>query len=154
MNNKIMNKTIYKDILSIKSGIVCHQVNCKGIMGKGLALDIKNKYPSVHTAYLNRCISHDSKDLLGHVLLSFIPETSLIIASLFGQENYGSDGKLYTDYKALEKCLEFLARYFSKMNVYIPYKIGCGLGGGDWKIVSKIISDILPFAVIVQKKGI
>jgi len=27
--------------------------------------------------------------------------------------------------------------------VRIPYKIGCGLGGGDWSIVSRIIQEEL-----------
>jgi len=33
------------DILTVKKGYVCHQVNIQGIMGAGLALQIKNKWP-------------------------------------------------------------------------------------------------------------
>ena len=30
---------------------------------------------------------------------------------------------------------------FSESSVGFPYKIGCGLGGGNWNIVSKIIEE-------------
>jgi hypothetical protein len=36
------------------------------------------------------------------------------------------------------------------MPVYIPYNMGCGLGGGDWEIVSGIIEETLPDAIIVK----
>jgi len=36
--------------------------------------------------------------------------------------------------------------------VYIPYKIGCDLAGGDWNIIEKIIEEDFPDAIIVRKK--
>lgn len=30
------NKTITRDILTIDHGVICHQVNCMGVMGAGL----------------------------------------------------------------------------------------------------------------------
>jgi len=34
--------------------------------------------------------------------------------------------------------------------IYLPHGIGCGLGGGDWKIVEGIIRDAVPDAIIVR----
>ena len=62
---------------------------------------------------------------------------------MFGQYGYGND-KQYTDYKALEESLEnmlFLIRPFKK-SIALPYKLGCGLAGGDWNIVYKIIEKV------------
>ena len=46
------------------------------------------------------------------------------------------------DYDALEMCFMGLARK-SRMPIAMPYKIGCGRGGGDWDgIVYPMIQDI------------
>lgn len=46
-------KIIYGDILDITEGIICQQVNCMGVMGSGLAKQIKYKYPRVYYEYSN-----------------------------------------------------------------------------------------------------
>ena len=41
----------------------------------------------------------------------------------------------HTDYDALKECLERLHIWMEKNNIVtggIPYKLGCGLAGGDW----------------------
>jgi O-acetyl-ADP-ribose deacetylase (regulator of RNase III) len=43
------------DILNAKENIICHQVNCQGVMGSGLAKQIKNKYPNVYAKYKKFC---------------------------------------------------------------------------------------------------
>jgi len=44
-------KIINRDLLTIESGIIAHQVNCQGKMGAGLALKIRKKYPQVYEYY-------------------------------------------------------------------------------------------------------
>lgn len=36
-----------QDLLEFKCDIFCHQVNCQGRMGSGIAKQIRNKYPIV-----------------------------------------------------------------------------------------------------------
>ena len=36
--------------------IVCHQVNCKGVMGAGLARQIREKHPDVFSLYRDKCL--------------------------------------------------------------------------------------------------
>ena len=38
-------KEVKGDLLSSDVKIRCHQVNCRGVMGAGLALQVKQKYP-------------------------------------------------------------------------------------------------------------
>lgn len=135
---------IENDILSETSGILCHQVNCFK-MGKGLAKDIIDKYPIVKTEY-NKIINqynNDKKSLLGNVLYIFVND-HITVANLFGQYNYGNDGVLYTDYQKLEECFKDVESYARKINknVLIPYGIGCGLGGGEWKYVFHLLEKI------------
>ena len=141
---KIMNQ----DILKVKQGIICHQVNCKGKVGAGIALKIRKKWPEAYNDYM-RAYASDYLQL-GNVVFSTVVR-ELVIAHCCGQFNYGRNG-LYTNYEALRKCLEKV-RDFSEKNllqVYIPHKMSCSLAGGDWEIVSRIISETIPNTTICK----
>lgn len=43
------------DIFSADAHVIVNTVNCKGVMGKGLALQFKQKYPEMFTAYRQAC---------------------------------------------------------------------------------------------------
>lgn len=139
-------------MLKSNADIIAHQVNCMGVMGSGVAKQIKAKYPNVFATYKRFCESqkkHPEK-MLGTVLISVEQSEEVgfpkrCIANLFAQYKYGRDGKCYTDYEALEKSLKGLANYANSMHltVAIPYKMGCALGGGDWdNIVFPMIEQI------------
>lgn len=138
--------TIVKgNILDAKEDIICQQVNCRGMMGSGLAKQIVNKYPEIYAPYKKYSRTTLIADQLGSV---FYVKTSdgKIIANLFGQIDYGID-KQYTDYEALNKALQTLRADIisdGSMNysIAIPYGIGCGLGGGEWLVVSDIIERV------------
>jgi O-acetyl-ADP-ribose deacetylase (regulator of RNase III) len=65
------------------------------------------------------------------------------VANLFGQYDYGR-GKQYTDYESLRSALFGLVKIAEEFNksIAIPYGIGCGLAGGDWKEIYKIIEEV------------
>lgn len=137
------------DILESKCNIICHQVNCQGVMGRGLAKQIKDKYPNVFEKYSVYC---KQKNVLGTVLYVYIGNNQYI-ANLFGQEFYGTNSK-QTDYNALEKCFNQIAKDAKqkKLSVVIPYKIGCNLAGGDWNIVFSLIEKCFTCVnVVIQK---
>ena len=48
-----------------------------------------------------------------------------------------------TEYDMLRKCFEDIAAKYPGKKIGLPYKIGCGLAGGDWNVVEKMIVDIL-----------
>lgn len=128
--------------------IFCHQVNCQGVMGSGLAKQIRYAYPEVFNCYKNKCTN--DKNLLGtiqHVLTS----DYRICINMFAQDQYGRD-KQYTDYTAFKKCLDEIAQKIMPLStvdkIAFPYMIGCGLAGGDWVIVRGMLQD---FADKVKK---
>lgn len=139
------------NILNATEDIIIHQVNCKGVMGSGLAKQIKEKWPIVFKKYKELC-DDLSLVLLGEIQFVTIEdidkpkttEKNKIIANVFGQFNYGNKEK-HTDYEALKSAFNDLRDYALEHNysIAIPYKIGCGLGGGDWDIVSEIICEEL-----------
>jgi len=138
------------DILKVSSGIICHQVNCKGKMGAGIALAIRRKWSVVYHDYMQNY--RNGKLELGHVILSMVIPDQLYVASLCGQDKYGRDRR-YTSYKAVRKCLNKVVSYEELFSpIYIPMGMGCSLAGGDWNKMIKIIEEIIPNAIIIEKK--
>lgn len=154
-----MITTINKDILTVDKGVIVHSVNCIGAIG-GLAGAIARKWPKnaeQYKAYVDR-------QKLPIMLLGSVFDVNaahnIVIANLFGQNRVGLH-KQQTEYAALIAGFESIANTFFKGNdkklvdfgspfgeidmpidltdIYIPYKIGCGLGGADWNIVQEII---------------
>lgn len=129
------------DLVKGNYPIFCQQVNCKGVMGAGLAKQIRKKYPEVYKEYKDIC--DFDKAILG---VSHFTKTSdgRICICLFSQDDYGRS-KCYTDYKAFKACLRGIALYMQckplDCTVAFPYGIGCGLAGGDWNIVLKMLKE-------------
>lgn len=137
------------DILTPANGgnpvVVCHQVNCMGVMGAGLAKQIRNRFPDAFRIYKSQCNSwsHCPSGNLGNAqFYNASEDAGYYIANIFGQTAYGT-GRRQTDYGALREGLGRVADAFPQATIRIPYKMGCGLGGGDWDIVLDIIQDTL-----------
>lgn len=144
-----MIRVVDGNILDTTKNIICHQVNCKGVMGAGLAKQIKSKYPNVYHEYKQLCGNQNIKNKLLGATQFVDVSTNKTIANLFGQDNYGVKTR-HTDYEAMELCLKSLYSVvntdyskYKDCSIAIPYGIGCGLAGGDWKIVKQMIDDIL-----------
>ncbi len=146
-------KFVKGDILDAKDGIIGHQVNCQMVMGSGLAKQIRDKYPRVYNEYIAVMGRAPLDKRLGRCQIVAISDV-LYFANLFGQFDYRLRG-VKTDYGALGMALRQLQHWKTLFKpadfpVYLPYGIGCGLGGGDWKIVEGIIRDAVPDATIVR----
>lgn len=119
--------------------IFCQQVNCKGVMGAGLAKYIRNKYPEVYSEYRKVC--SEGKAILGVDHYTYLNDR--ICVCMFAQDGYGRD-KRYTDYQAFRTCLNGLELFLKSRKekvIAFPYMIGCGLAGGDWYIVQGMLKD-------------
>ena len=129
------------NLLNVKSGIICHQTNCIGVMRGGIALAIKQKWPIVYEQYVKYCKSFsDYNYLLGEVQDIAI-NSNLIISNCFGQLKPGYG--LMTDYNAWDKILYRLSEnaIFFNADIHFPWMIGCGLAGGDWNIMKEKIEN-------------
>lgn len=139
------------DILNTKANIIVQQVNHRGVMGSGLAKQIRNKYPEIFDGYASMCKTHTFKDLMRQGLVCWYYGEGddgkvQYIASVFGQEYYGTDRR-HTNYFSLLNGIRSVFDYadIQGYSVAIPYGIGCGLGGGDWEIVLTMIKDVLKY---------
>lgn len=128
--------------------IAIHQVNCKGVMGAGIAKQIKSEFPRVFTQYKNflRQMEDTGQNALGrfqYVSVNGVDDKGVV--NLYSQEDYGRHGR-HTNYAAFGKAIMTMADTLFKEKseeaiVGIPYMIGCGNGGGDWEVVKTIIED-------------
>lgn len=137
-----MASVITGDITSIKNGIIVHQVNCQNKIGRGLSGQIIRLYPLVRQAYHN-AFSRKT-DPFGHIQYVHITR-DLIVANLFSQRDCGNPkrtGKIYTDIDALVEGLTTICTGYPNEKIYIPYNIGCGLGGESWDRVYDRIKDL------------
>lgn len=132
----------------VNSGFIVHQVNCQGVMGSGIAAQIKQKYPQVYSDYLSAVYNanQNNKRTLGDIVLTQISD-ELSVISLFGQEFYGrSKSIVFTDYDAVYSGFSSIAQLIKNsenQHLHFP-KIGCGLANGDWNVVSSIIEETNP----------
>lgn len=129
--------------------ILGHQVNLRGVMGAGIARQIKGAFPSAFALYREAVAEHALG--LGDVQLVQVGP-SRWIANIAGQEGIGWRVGPQTDYDALECAFGKIAELIAgtTLRVGLPYGIGCGLAGGDWSIVSRMIEERLPQAVLYR----
>lgn len=132
------------NILNVRRGIIVHQVNCRRVMGAGLALQIRRKYPKHFEEYRRA-----EPRLGGSLFTEMAPD--LYVAGVYGQDGFGT-GQRQTDYDMLRNGLMEVAALArgTCLPVYIPYQIGCGLAGGNWEVVAYIIESVLPEATVVR----
>lgn len=140
------------DVLDTHIHIIAHQVNCKGVMGGGLAKTIKDRYPEVFDVYkefIDDYWAINNEPPLGASCTWAVDGHE--IWNIFGQDDYGRD-KCYTDYQAVKDAftdriisyreLEDIPADYAQMPIAIPYLFGCGLAGGDWSIMKKTLEEI------------
>lgn len=124
-------------------------------MGAGVAKAIIDKWPVVKTDYLEAQVDSSHGLPIGSILVSEVVPDGYVI-TMIAQNGYGRDGKCYLVYKALEECLRKVVPFHYKLqkthNIYAPFKIGCGLAGGDWTTVRETFDKIQEFRVIFCNK--
>lgn len=139
------------NLLNAKEKVIAHQVNCFGAAA-GLAGAIFRKWPTAERDYqqlIKRC---QPKALLGMSQLTGEQRDGHIICNLFGQFHPGAD---YNPQR-LEQALTMLGNCARIMNwsVALPYRLSCGIAGGDWDEVLQIIERTMDGVdcVIYQKE--
>lgn len=126
----------------LQSGIarIAHGCNAKRVMGSGIALSIKQKYPYAFYTYM--CSSME----MGTVNAAVTGRINdPVIFNCITQERFGRDPNVvYCDYNAIRKCIKTINNIMKDLDeggrVGFP-KIGAGLANGDWSAIEKIIEE-------------
>ena len=120
--------------------IFCHQCNCFGRMGAGIAKQIAKEYPEVLSADRHNLAVFGAFGQFGKILPVRCHDGRICV-NMYSQFTYGR-GRRQTDYEKFGECLQQLAVFLEKhpgKKVGFPYGIGCGLAGGDWTVIEGLI---------------
>lgn len=137
-----MIKTVDNTIFEIENArILINTINCVGTMGKGLALEFKQKYPKNFLEYKKLC--NNNKIKIGN--LFWYKENNTIIINFPTKKNWQDKSEynyIQLGLEELKDLLQTFSRAYYNQIIAIP-KLGCNNGGLDWKIVKQMIETEL-----------
>ncbi|MFJ9370252.1 macro domain-containing protein [Nocardia sp. NPDC101769] len=130
---------------AIGSAIIAHICNDLGRWGKGFVIAVSARWPQPERAYRDWYKQRDS-NAFGLGSVQFVRVASdLHVANMIGQHGIRSSaGGPPIRYDAVDQSLEKLADFaaVSNASVHMP-RIGCGLAGGTWDRIERLIHDRL-----------
>jgi O-acetyl-ADP-ribose deacetylase (regulator of RNase III) len=138
-NNSNINKTaklnnisyMTGDLFTSRAECLVNAVNTVGVMGGGIALEFKRRYPSMFESYKTYCADGSLK--VG-TLMFYKPADDIhnkIICLFPTKEHWQHPSRI----EYIESGLRSFVRYHTQWNIKsIAFpKLGCGLGGLNWE---------------------
>ena len=126
------------NILESDAEALVNPVNCVGVMGKGLALQFKDKFPENFAHYRDACNSDGVSVGKMFVWRDHNPPNKYVIN--FPTKRHWRDNSQYIFISMGLVDLVRVVRDLDIKSIVIP-QLGCGLGGLDWQIVKPLIVD-------------
>jgi O-acetyl-ADP-ribose deacetylase (regulator of RNase III) len=138
-------KTVKGDLIKLaiqgEFDVIVHGCNCFCTMGAGIALTIKQHFPTTYKADL--ATTKGDKSKLGTISFTEIELADKTLTVINGYTQYHWKGKdRKADYEAIRAVFKVIKTQFSGLRIGYP-AIGAGLAGGDWKLISSIIEEEL-----------
>ena len=127
-------KIVVGDILQSNAQTLINTVNCVGIMGKGIALEFKNRFPEMFADYLKRCERGEVKPGVPYVYRTLYPPQ---IVNFPTKDHWKSFSRIAD----VGRGLEYLLTHYKGWGITslaIP-PLGCGNGQLEWRIVGPLI---------------
>ena len=120
---------------------IVNTVNCVGVMGRGVALQFKKRFPDNFAYYAEACKRHEvvPGKMLVFATQNIMPPRYII--NFPTKRHWRGCSRL----EDIESGLYSLAEVIKQLkirSIALP-PLGCGLGGLNWKIVKGIIESIL-----------
>lgn len=132
-----MFEYIEGNIFDSPAQVIVNTVNTVGVMGKGLALEFKNRYPEMFADYRAACEKHQFT--MGKLMLWRAPDHWILLFPT--KENWRNPSKLEYIERGLEN---FVNSYADKNISSIAFpKLGCGNGELDWQEVKPLMEKYL-----------
>jgi O-acetyl-ADP-ribose deacetylase (regulator of RNase III) len=143
-----------------KFDVICHGANCQSVMKSGIAPQMAKAFGcdkfkmELIGPDVNKLGNIDYQTLvLGENSIWSLEdaknnknEPELTVVNAYTQYRYGKNHKdgdsMPFDYQAFTVCMRKINATFPGKHVGMPY-IGCGLAGGDWKRIERIIVEEL-----------
>jgi len=125
------------NILDFEGDMIVNPVNCDGFMGRGLALDVRKRYPDLYLRHRSHC----EQGLFTIGKLSIYRTETLQVLNFPTKNRWRDNAKLIHIEVGLRKLRDTYLHYGIK-SICIP-PIGCGLGGLNYDAVKSLIISYL-----------
>ncbi|WP_298613460.1 macro domain-containing protein [uncultured Thiothrix sp.] len=128
----------YREGSLFESGaqVLVNPVNAMGVMGKGVAVVFKGKYPKMFESYQRAC---QQKQLFAGDVHTYFGEQ--IIFNAVTKQHWRDPSKLIYVDSCLKRISEII-EYSDIESIAIP-ALGCGLGNLNWRDVQPLIESNL-----------
>jgi len=127
-------KILVGDILKSKAQTLINTVNCVGIMGKGIALEFKKRFPEMFADYVQKCEQKEVKPGVPYLYRSLFPPQ---IVNFPTKDHWKSVSRI----SDIERGLQRLLRHYKEWGITslaVP-PLGCGNGQLEWRVVGPLI---------------
>lgn len=129
-------ETIDGDIFLSDAEALVNTVNCTGVMGRGLALGFKQRFPENYDAYRAECQA--GRMMLGRVHVFRTERMSPTYIINFPTKNHWRGRSKLADIRNGLASLEVEVKRLGIKSIAIP-ALGCDLGGLDWDEVRPLL---------------
>ena len=141
-------KIINGDLLKATEQYIVHQCNCITTTSAGIANYINKKYPWADV-YTKR----KKPDIPGTIKICSSPLGNKHVICMFSQYFPGKAKNKLTEKdniadrsKWFTSCLDKIAKQLPDVKTFaFPYKIGCGLAGGNWALYMNYLENFANF---------
>lgn len=133
------------NLFESKCSTIVNTVNCVGVMGKGIALDFKKKYPDMFMDYVRKCDNGVVKPGLPYVYRN---NDGTNILNFPTKDHWRSPSRLSYVIEGLDWFVQNYEKYNIDSIAFPP--LGCGNGGLSWDVVGPIMYQrlsVLPIRV-------
>lgn len=132
-----MLRFVTGDLFGSKAQTLVNTVNCVGVMGKGVALAFKERYPEMYDDYRRRC---EAGEIRPGVLTLYTTTPPWVLN--FPTKRHWRNRSRLGDVEAGLKALAEQYKDWGIESLGIP-ALGCGHGGLDWSNVRPLIEKYL-----------
>lgn len=133
-----MVKVLIGDIFKSEAKTLVNTVNCVGVMGKGIALEFKKRYPKMFEEYETLCSMGKVKPGLPYYYYDF---SGVSVLNFPTKDNWRSPSKLSYITSGLKWFVEHYAECGIQSIAFPP--LGCGNGGLTWDVVGPVMAKML-----------
>jgi O-acetyl-ADP-ribose deacetylase (regulator of RNase III)/uncharacterized protein YwgA len=127
-------KALLGDMFESKAQTLVNTVNCVGVMGKGVALEFKKRFPDMYEDYARRCQRREVK--LGEPYL-YRDLSGTSIVNFPTKDHWRSSSRIADIDRGLDYFVAHAGQW-GVSSVAMP-PLGCGNGGLEWSEVGPLI---------------
>ena len=125
-----MVKVLIGDLFKSEAQTLVNTVNCVGVMGKGVALEFKKRFPEMYEDYVRRCEARQVKLGEPYLYQRLVPPWILNFPT---KDHWRSVSRL----EDIVLGLEYLERHYAEWGItsLAAPPLGCGQGQLEWRVV-------------------